>query len=262
VRTPSSTLPEPPGFGLDTNFQAVPFQCSVSSGSRLGGLQPVLAGCSGHAQRKRPGPAARNPPPQGMVGAPLVIEEGVLGSRVDLQVVRDTSGRQLGLQTPAALVVKSLSGHATYDRAHPADRIPRLGCWPVERGDRGPTGHRCTPRSTRWNRPGRTRQRRSARHRPRHGWPAARARPSRPGHRSSPGTRPSRLRTCAPCTRSDCGPRTGQHRARHNPPRRTGRRYPGCCRSGRRPHGRPPRQETAQRHLGEPDRTSQVIRPS
>jgi nucleotidyltransferase-like protein len=33
-----------------------------------------------------------------MGGAPLVVEEGVLGTRVDRQVVRDTGGRQLGLQ--------------------------------------------------------------------------------------------------------------------------------------------------------------------
>jgi len=33
-----------------------------------------------------------------MVGAPLAVEEGMLDSGVDLQVVRDTGGRQPGLQ--------------------------------------------------------------------------------------------------------------------------------------------------------------------
>jgi hypothetical protein len=43
-----------------------------------------------------PGVGGRN----GLVVAPLVIEEGVLGAGVDLQVVRDASGRQFGFQYP------------------------------------------------------------------------------------------------------------------------------------------------------------------
>ena len=39
----------------------------------------------------------------GVVVAPLVVEEGVPGSRVDLQVVGDPGGRQAGLQHPGGL---------------------------------------------------------------------------------------------------------------------------------------------------------------
>jgi hypothetical protein len=46
----------------------------------------------------------------GVVGAPLVVEEGVLGARVDLQVVRMPAAVSSVSSTPAALVVKSLPG--------------------------------------------------------------------------------------------------------------------------------------------------------
>jgi hypothetical protein len=39
----------------------------------------------------------------GVIGAPLVVEEGVLAPRVDLQVMWDASGGQLGLQRPGGL---------------------------------------------------------------------------------------------------------------------------------------------------------------
>ena len=47
----------------------------------------------------------------GVVVAPLVVEEGVPGSRVDLQVVGIPAAVRPASSTPAALVVKSLPGH-------------------------------------------------------------------------------------------------------------------------------------------------------
>jgi hypothetical protein len=56
----------------------------------------VWSGYAGRARRKGQDPLPGVHRRVGVEGAPLVVEEGVLGSRVDLQVVRDAGGGQFG----------------------------------------------------------------------------------------------------------------------------------------------------------------------
>lgn len=74
-------------------------------------------------ERQDPLPGIRRR--SGVVDGQLVVKEGMLGARVDLEVVRDTSDRQLGFRCPGGFGGDVLIRPGADDRAQAADRVIR-----------------------------------------------------------------------------------------------------------------------------------------